>query len=158
MELLQFNQSHRSSQVSFNEIPDIPRVQPILFNPEDNLDLYMKLYHQRHNRILVVDDEEFCISAIQVLLSQLGINIETQVDFCITGQEAVNKVKQIYSMEMQYRLILTDFNMPVMDGIKATYKIREFLRDEKTLQSEDEHPMIVGITGHVHQQFKAEGI
>ena len=149
MELLQFNQSHRSSQASFNEIPDIPRVLPILFNPEDKLDLYMKLYHQRHNRILVVDDEEFCISAIQVLLSQLGINIETQVDFCITGQEAVNKVKQIYSMEMQYRLILTDFNMPVMDGIKATYKIREFLRDEKTL-SDDEHPMIVGITGHVH--------
>ena len=25
-------------------------------------------------------------------------------------------------MEMQYRLILTDFNMPVMDGIKATFK------------------------------------
>ena len=53
----------------------------------------MNLYRQRHNRILVVDDEEFCISAIQVLLTQLGINIETQVDFCITGQEAVNKVK-----------------------------------------------------------------
>jgi DNA-binding response OmpR family regulator len=24
--------------------------------------------------------------------------------------------------------------------------------------SEDEKPIIVGITGHVHQQFKAEGI
>jgi CheY-like chemotaxis protein len=52
-------------------------------------------------------------------------------------------------MDMQYRLILTDFNMPVMDGIKATYKIREFLSTSGL--GEDEHPMIVGITGHVHQ-------
>jgi CheY-like chemotaxis protein len=75
----------------------------------------------------VVDDEEFCISAISVLISRLGIDIYTQVDFCITGLEAVQKVKQIYSMGMGYKLILTDFNMPVMDGIKATYKIREYL-------------------------------
>ena len=52
-------------------------------------------------------------------------------------------------MDMQYRLILTDFNMPVMDGIKATYKIREYLNTEIKL-AEDDHPMIVGITGHVH--------
>jgi CheY-like chemotaxis protein len=59
-------------------------------------------------------------------------------------------------MDMQYRLILTDFNMPVMDGIKATYKIREFLNEINL--NEEQSPMIVGITGHVHQQFKAEGI
>ena len=50
---------------------------------------------------------------------------------------------------MKYDIILTDFNMPVMDGIKATYKIREFLSEINL--SEEDSPIIVGITGHVHQ-------
>ena len=58
---------------------------------------------------------------------------------------------------MKYKLILTDFNMPVMDGIKSTFKIRNFLSSEMNLKFDDQ-PMIVGITGHVHDQFRKEGI
>jgi CheY-like chemotaxis protein len=57
---------------------------------------------------------------------------------------------------MSYKLILTDFNMPVMDGIKSTQKIRKFLTNDLNIKRKDQ-PMIVGITGHVHHDFLEEG-
>ena len=44
----------------------------------------------RLNRILVADDEEFCISSLKLILEHCGIDIENRVDYCITGMEAVN--------------------------------------------------------------------
>ena len=52
---------------------------------------------------------------------------------------------------------MTDFNMPVMDGIKATYKIRDFLSKTKNIERE-EQPIIVGVTGHVHAEFRIDGL
>jgi PleD family two-component response regulator len=52
-------------------------------------DLFMR--HQ-HNRILIVDDEEFCISSMKAILYNFGVDIDYQVDFCITGQEAIQQV------------------------------------------------------------------
>jgi CheY-like chemotaxis protein len=34
---------------------------------------------------------------------------------------------------MRYKFIFTDFNMPEMDGIQATYKMREFLEIDMQL-------------------------
>jgi CheY-like chemotaxis protein len=105
----------------------------------------------------VVDDEEFCISAMQVILESIGINCHNQVDFCINGLEAVNQVKKVYECGLQYQIILTDFNMPIMDGIIETANIRNYLETEIGLPRKDQ-PMIVGITGHVHEQFKIDGL
>ena len=44
----------------------------------------------RHHRILIVDDEEFCISSMNVILEHCGIDIENRVDYCITGMEALS--------------------------------------------------------------------
>ena len=52
-----------------------------------------------------------------------------------------------YENGMRYKIILTDFSMPVMDGIEATTKIREFL------QERGEETCIIGVTGHVQQSF-----
>jgi CheY-like chemotaxis protein len=41
------------------------------------------------SRILVVDDEEFCLSSMKVMLNKLGIDTEKQVDFCMNGIEAL---------------------------------------------------------------------
>ena len=71
-----------------------------------------------------MDDEEFCISTMKLLLTLTGIKNEAQVDYCINGSEAVDKVEQASSLGLCYRLILTDFSMPVMDGIQATQRIR----------------------------------
>lgn len=76
---------------------------------------------------MIIDDEEFCISCMDSMLGLLGINVKNHVDFCINGQEAVDKLIESYGMGLKYSLIFTDFQMPVMDGIKATYKMRKVL-------------------------------
>lgn len=58
---------------------------------------------------------------------------------------------------MRYKLILTDFNMPGMNGIKATYLIRSFLEKQMKIERKNQ-PIIIGITGHAHENFKKEGI
>ena len=37
------------------------------------------------NRILLVDDEEFCMTTMQALLETLAIDAENLVDTCING-------------------------------------------------------------------------
>ena len=59
------------------------------------------------------------------------------MDFCISGQEAVDQVKRVYSCGLQYKLIITDFNMPVMDGIKSTTEIRQFLTNKRYITKDD---------------------
>jgi len=80
------------------------------------------------NRIMVVDDEEFCISAMKILLQSFGINNQ-QIDFCINGQESVDILKKQMQKGMQYKCILTDFSMPIMDGIQATKHMRSYMTD-----------------------------
>ena len=46
--------------------------------------------------------------------------------------------------------------MPVMDGIEATRKIREFYADRGV--SLAGQPIIIGITGHVEESFKTQGL
>lgn len=43
-----------------------------------------------HSRILVTDDEEFCLSSIQAIMRSIGIDVENRVDVCINGKEAIN--------------------------------------------------------------------
>ena len=81
----------------------------------------------KKNRLLIADDEEFCLSSMKTILASLGVNIQFQTDFCISGKEALDYVKLAYSNGFTYRMIITDFNMPVMDGIQATKKIIAYL-------------------------------
>ena len=53
-------------------------------------------------------------------------------------------------------MIFTDFNMPILDGIEATEKIRTYL-NQKDIPRENQ-PVIVGITGHVFDEYMAAGI
>ena len=52
---------------------------------------HYKLY--RNNRILVADDEEFCIASINAIFRILEIDSKL-VDNCIHGKEALDKVKE----------------------------------------------------------------
>ena len=46
--------------------------------------------------------------------------------------------------------------MPVLDGIKSTFKIRKYLTDTVNMKREDQ-PIVVGVTGHYSDKFKKEG-
>lgn len=68
-------------------------------------------------RILICDDEKDIVNALKIYLSH--------EEYCFleayNGKEAVRIVK-----EQEVHLIIMDIMMPVMDGIEAMMKIREF--------------------------------
>lgn len=102
---------------------------------------------------MVIDDEEFCITAVKQMLSIIGISIENQVDFCFCGQDAVDKLIERYDNGMQFKLILTDYKMPIMDGVQVTKKVRAHLKDVLKIPVRNQ-PTIIGVTGHVSEQYK----
>ena len=57
---------------------------------------------------------------------------------------------------IKYKIIFTDFNMPIMDGIEATKHMRAYFNEELELNQEIQ-PAIVGITGHVQDIFTRPG-
>jgi CheY-like chemotaxis protein len=67
---------------------------------------------------------------MKVILFSLGFDTRYQVDYCITGEEALNQVINSVENGFFYSAILTDISMPVMDGIEATKKIRMFYNQQ----------------------------
>ena len=66
--------------------------------------------------ILVCDDDQAIVDAIEIYLSQEGYMVLKAYD----GLEAIRMVK-----EKEIQLVILDIMMPRMDGIRATMKIRE---------------------------------
>ena len=66
--------------------------------------------------ILVCDDDQAIVDAIEIYLSQEGYTVLKAYD----GLEAIRMVK-----EKEIQLVILDIMMPRMDGIRATMKIRE---------------------------------
>ena len=67
--------------------------------------------------ILICDDQPDIVNALKIYLTPEGYTLYE----AFTGKEAVDIVK-----DNDIHLILLDIMMPVMDGITATAKIREF--------------------------------
>jgi putative two-component system response regulator len=66
-------------------------------------------------RILIVDDDELSASILENVLTKAGHQVRTASD----GLEALTILK-----EEQYRMVITDWEMPVMDGIELCKAIR----------------------------------
>ena len=63
-------------------------------------------------RILVVDDEANIIKALTRILTPQGYDVTAAYN----GREGLEKVKQAHADGLDYRVILSDVKMPVMDG------------------------------------------
>ncbi|ENM5832634.1 response regulator [Vibrio metoecus] len=66
--------------------------------------------------ILIVDDSSTVLMSVDAMLSKLGFQVEKAKD----GIEAETKLKG----GLKVNLIITDINMPRMDGIELISKIR----------------------------------
>ncbi len=68
------------------------------------------------SKILIVDDD---IDSLEISRFSLMTNKEYDVDTCLSGREALEKIKEI-----EPELILLDVLMPEMDGIETLKAIR----------------------------------
>lgn len=76
-----------------------------------------QISNNTETRILVVDDSRFYRSQIGQFVESEGYTVETAED----GEEAYDKLT---SAETPYDLLLTDIEMPRLDGIELTKKVR----------------------------------
>lgn len=72
-------------------------------------------------KILFVEDETDLVAIISDTLSKLKANFETAEN----GQVALDKFKEIKDFD----LIVTDINMPIMNGLELIKNIREIDKD-----------------------------
>jgi two-component system, sensor histidine kinase len=88
-------------------------------------------------QILVAEDN----AVNQKVILQFLQRFDVEVHLASNGQEAV----EIF-LSMQPDLVLMDFNMPVLDGLSATVKIRELERERGWLRTP-----VVALTAHAFQ-------
>lgn len=92
------------------------------------------------SKILIVDDNAFCLIAVVSLFSQYQI----ECDQAYNGQLALNMVKSRFEQDgSTYQLILMDYKMPICNGIEATGLIRDYL---KTQAPNLKQPLIICTT------------
>jgi len=82
-----------------------------------------RLKKNRRHKVLVVDDSMVFRKQMQNMLSNLFFEVITVAH----GEEALGML----SVKQDISLVITDYNMPVMDGLELTLKIREtYSKDE----------------------------
>lgn len=73
-------------------------------------------------QILVVDDSSAVRNEVSNFLSSNGFSVDTAID----GKDALEKMKA----DGSYKLVITDVNMPNMDGLTLAEKIRNDLANK----------------------------
>lgn len=105
-------------------------------------------------RILLVEDVEMNRQLARFVLTEMGFEVEEAPD----GTDAVRMMEE--SPENYYDMILTDVQMPIMDGYEATRIIRNLPREDvkdmpiiamtaNAFDEDREHALKVGMNGHI---------
>ena len=91
--------------------------QPIVEKVAEKQELYLPSVNWSNRHILVVDDDVTCLSLIDEMLEETGI----QISHAITGLEAIKHCRKDQSID----IVLMDMRLPEMDGYEATRRIKE---------------------------------
>jgi len=100
-------------------------------------------------QILIVDDNSFNLIPLELILET---NFGLKCDQATNGLIAYEKVKENLKKKccnQNYKLILMDLNMPVMDGFESTEKILEFARRVGS----GGQIKVVAVTAYVNEEF-----
>lgn len=138
------------------EVTDAETYRKTIEPDDDNTESH-KGPHRKLS-ILLAEDNKINQRVAMVNLNQLG----HQVDIVNNGKEAVEKFQQ-----NTYDLIFMDIQMPEMDGMEATKKIREIELNEKgskkipiiamtanTMEGDREKYLQIGMDDYVSKPFK----
>ena len=99
------------------EVTDINNVPLVLVDQKDNVTPKL----QPTLKILIAEDNLINQKICQVMLKKMNYN----ADIANNGAEALKAVQK-----EKYDLILMDMQMPIMDGVEATIKIRELEKNK----------------------------
>lgn len=78
-----------------------------------------------HNiKLLVVDDHPTLFANIQEKATSWGMNVET----ALSGAQAIRKLEKAEDLEEPYDIILTDWDMPGMNGLELIEQLRNDIR------------------------------
>ena len=78
---------------------------------------------------LIVDDDEIACQNGKLVLGTSGI----KSDLASSGKQAIEMVRKAHEENNPYNLILIDWQMPEMDGVETSKKIREIVGNESAI-------------------------
>ena len=113
-----------------------------------------------HLKVLLAEDNEFNRMVAEDTLKEIWPDL--QLDMAVNGQDAVDRLK-----EERYDLVLMDIQMPVLDGVSATKKIRNELPEParsvkiiamtaNVLQEDVQSYLLAGMNGFVSKPFQVD--
>ena len=79
--------------------------------------------------VLIVDDDPLALEHAKLVLDKAGISS----DVAASGEEAIEMISLRHARRDPYNLILIDWQMPVMDGVETTRRIRTAVGDESAI-------------------------
>ena len=79
--------------------------------------------------VLIIDDDPIACEHARLVLEKAGIASE----IAVSGEDAIEKVNLRHARREPYNLILVDWQMPEMDGVETTRRIRKIVGDESAI-------------------------
>jgi two-component system chemotaxis response regulator CheY len=120
---------------------------------------YLPLGKQMNIKVMIVDDSSTMRRIVSSVVKQIGID-EDYIGLAVDGMDALGKLKST-----KYDLILTDWNMPKMNGLQLVKNLRTLPRYANTpilmITTEGGKSEVVtalksGVNNYIVKPFSAE--
>ena len=132
-----------------NPVSEPPNPPPVPQSPQSNIG---------ELRVLLTDDALTILKVCKRMLQTNGHAVQTAVN----GLQSLEKLKTYYTND-ECDVLLTDLQMPVMDGIECTKRFRAWEETQQCLLDEQGIPrrprfLIVGMSANSDSQSKQEAL